>query len=79
MTNEPINQCYIQAGRNISVYKLTSHLVTVSNGYILNVRFVLGSSIRIPSKPTCEFIKQQPIKINQESRPTVISAKNQKS
>lgn len=30
---------------------LTSHLVIVSRGYILNVRLVLGSNMRIPSKP----------------------------
>ena len=32
--------------------QLTSHLVMVSRGYILNVRLEFGSSIRIPSRPT---------------------------
>lgn len=37
--------------------QLTSHLVTVSRGQILNILLVLGSSILIPSNPTYGKIK----------------------
>jgi len=35
----------------VKAASFTSHLVSVSRGYILSVRFVAGSSIRIPSNP----------------------------